>query len=59
MRLLDSSVGGVRRAVPDSERALPRTEAFELSDTDTEAVFEGATFAGVSLRGVDAIRVVR
>jgi hypothetical protein len=34
------------------------TSAFELSDTDTEAILEGETFDGVHIRGVDTIRIV-
>ncbi len=33
MRLPDSSVGGVRRAVPDSERALPLGSSFRWPGT--------------------------
>ncbi len=35
MRLPDSSVGGVRRAVPDSERALPLGSSFHWPGTTT------------------------
>ena len=34
------------------------TEALELSETDTEAVLEGQTFDGTSIKGTDTIRVV-
>jgi hypothetical protein len=34
------------------------TEALGLSDADTEAVLEGQTFDGTSIRGTDSIRVV-
>jgi hypothetical protein len=35
------------------------TAALELSASDTEAVLKGRTFAGISVRGVDSVRVVR
>ncbi len=35
-----------------------RTEALQLSDTDTEAVLEGKTFDGALIRGTDSVRVV-
>lgn len=34
------------------------TEAFQLSETDTEAVLEGQTFSGTPIRGTDSVRVV-
>lgn len=34
------------------------TDALQLSQTDTEAVLEGRTFGGQSIRGVDTVRVV-
>lgn len=34
------------------------TDALQLSETDTEAVLEGQTFDGMSIRGVDSVRVV-
>lgn len=34
------------------------TEALQLSETDTEAILEGTTFAGQSVTGRDTIRVV-
>jgi hypothetical protein len=34
------------------------TSAFELTDSDTEAVLKGKTFDGVRIRGVDTIRIV-
>ena len=34
------------------------TEAFELTETDTEAVLEGRTFLGTRIRGADTVRIV-
>lgn len=34
------------------------TETLQLSETDTEAVLEGKTFDGMSIRGTDTVRVV-
>ncbi len=34
------------------------TQALQLSETDTEAVLEGKTFNGTSIRGTDSVRVV-
>ena len=34
------------------------TGALQLSDTDTQAILEGRTFAGMPIRGTDTIRVV-
>ena len=35
-----------------------QTDALQLSDTDTEAVVEGQTSDGTTIRGVDTIRIV-
>jgi len=35
------------------------TDALELSALDTEAVLEGTTYYGISVRGVDSVRIVR
>jgi hypothetical protein len=34
------------------------TLAFKLSETDTQAILEGKTFDGTSIRGMDTVRVV-
>lgn len=34
------------------------TDALELSETDTEAILEGQTFDGASIRGKDSVRIV-
>ena len=34
------------------------TSAFELSETDEEAVLEGQTFDGTPIRGTDTVRIV-
>jgi hypothetical protein len=34
------------------------TDAFQLSETDTEAVLEGTTFGGINITGTDSVRVV-
>jgi len=35
-----------------------QTQALQLTSTDTEAVLEGETFAGIPIRGVDTVRIV-
>ena len=49
MRLPDSSVGGVRRAVPDSERALPLGSSFRWPGTTTNCPSLGDFVRGESL----------
>jgi hypothetical protein len=34
------------------------TTALQLSETDTEAILEGQTFGGNSIRGSDSVRIV-
>lgn len=34
------------------------TEALQLSETDTQAILEGQTLSGISIRGTDSVRVV-